>query len=380
MGRFLLFAFAVAVSLVAYFGSVAKNQSFLPVITLGEPSTAGTIPTTSPEPTATPEPTTSSEPTAAPDPVSTATPTETPTVDADPTPTPIVPNGANSVCRGENDFSQIPAAYLPALTKYTTLNTEYLVVVCTQDVNGDNVADYMVVESTDMPEHESVYYPAGHDHHEEYDFETNVHKFAEVYDGQAAHSAGRNMIEQQTVVMKMPIAPREATNKTATPYGTIGVALNGVSFFNEAAAPGDEITDELFTFDQCSGHPQQNGVYHYHVDPVCLIRDLGGDIVHESANGYEWIADAGSNAELLLGFLVDGFAVYGPLGNGEVDCNGTAVTEALDQYNGHQHCTTDFPDGIYHYHVKTANHGGTGGPIFWITNQVYFGEPGIMGR
>ncbi len=287
-----------------------------------------------------------------------------------------------SVCQGENDLTKIPAAYQTALAKYISTNIEYLVNVCTEDTDDDGDADYMVVESTDQPEHDSVYFDVSHVHYEDYDFETNIYKFADVYTDQVARSAGNNKISEQEIIMRMPISPAEATSKTVTPFGTIGLALNGVAFFNENAAPGDEITDELFTFDQCSGHPQNSGLYHYHVDPVCLIRDLGGNVTEESTtvgpDTYSWIEDDGSNAGLLLGFLTDGFPVYGPLGDGETDCNEDAVTEAIDEYNGHSHCTADFSSAIYHYHVKTANLGGTNNPVFWITNTYYYGKPGSI--
>jgi len=289
-----------------------------------------------------------------------------------------------SVCTQGSDLANIPAAYLTALEKYTTTNSEYTVYVCTQDSDGDGDMDYMVVETTNQPEHESVYFDESNHHHEDFNFDTNIHKFDGVYTDQDAHAAGNNKIEVQSIVMKMPIAPSvpSANNKTETPFATIGLAINGVSFFNENAAPGDDIVDELFTFDQCSGHPQQQGVYHYHVDPVCLIRDLGGDVTTQtktvSTTTYTWLEDSGNNAGLLLGFLVDGYPVYGPVGSNETDCNQTAVSAAIDDYNGHSHCTAEFDGGIYHYHVKTAELGGTGNPVFWITNKEYYGEPGIM--
>ncbi|PIR19841.1 MAG: hypothetical protein COV45_09315 [Deltaproteobacteria bacterium CG11_big_fil_rev_8_21_14_0_20_47_16] len=291
-------------------------------------------------------------------------------------------SASKSVCNGVNDFTNIPSAFLAALKKYTTTNAEHVVNVCTEDSNSDGAADYIVVESTDQPNHESVYYDDSDSHHEDYDFNTNEYRYSDLYTDQTPGSAGNNMIEAQSIVMRMPINPASATTKTATTYNTIGLGLNGVSFFNENAGPGDDITDELFTFDQCSGHPQQDGVYHYHVGPICLIRDLGGAVVIESktvkGKTYTWIDDAGTNAGLLLGFLMDGFPVYGPIGTSETDCNGSAVSTPIDDYNGHTHCTADFGDAIYHYHVKTANKGGTSSPIFWITNEYYYGTPGSV--
>ena len=291
-----------------------------------------------------------------------------------------------SVCKGKNDLSHVPIAFLSAMKKYTSLNNEYLVFVCTEDINGDGNPEYIVVEATDLPEHKSVYYDSSHKHYEGFDYFTNVHKYSKVYEGytgKGPRPAGRNKIEKQTLILKMPVPPSPASNKTETSFGAIGIALNGVAFFNENAAPGHQITDELFTFDQCSGHPQGKGMYHYHVDPICLIRDLGGSVKNEvkTSNGttYKWIEDTGGNAGMLLGFLMDGFPVYGPIGIGEKDCRSNSVP-AIDGYNGHQHCTTDFNDGIYHYHVKTGNLGGTSNPIFWITNKHFFGKPGSLGQ
>jgi hypothetical protein len=48
-----------------------------------------------------------------------------------------------------------------------------------------------------------------------------------------------------------------------------------------------------------------------------------------------------------MGFLLDGFPVYGPYENG------SKVTQSmLDSYNGHVSNTEDYPsEKIYHYHV-----------------------------
>ncbi len=293
---------------------------------------------------------------------------------------------AESVCGGQTSFEGIPEAFIPAVMRYTTVNTDYALTVCSEDSDGDGQADFIVIESLGVPDHESVYHDENGEHYEDYDYETNAYKFDEIYDGQRLGSAGRNMIEEQLIVMKMPIAPVEASDKVETPFGAIGIALNGVAFFNENAAPGDEITEELFTFDQCSGHPQQRGVYHYHVDPVCLIRDLGGDVdtVTTEADGteYEWLEDTGTNAGLLLGFLADGFPVYGPqhADHAELDCNGEPVTEAINGFNGHSHCTAEFDEPIFHYHVKTAESVAGAEKVFWVTDAVYFGEVGEIAQ
>ena len=292
---------------------------------------------------------------------------------------------ATTTCGNANNLTDIPSAYLTALTKYTTVNSTYTVNVCTEDTDGDGAAEYMVVESSNRPEHKSYYWQATNALYEAFDFATNLYKYAVTktaagYTGTPA-SAGPNMILEQCITMKMPISPAAAATKTATDYSTIGLALNGVSIFNENAAPPDEITDELFTFDQCSGHPQNSGIYHYHVDPVCLIKDLGGSVTDNSSTvsgtTYSWIEDNGTNGNLLLGFLLDGFPFYGPVGDNHTDYS-SASTPSIDSYNGHTHSTTDFQSGTYHYHVKTANIGGINSTVFWVTNTKYYGTPGSV--
>jgi hypothetical protein len=110
--------------------------------------------------------------------------------------------------------------------------------------------------------------------------------------------------------------------------GVIGVALNGVALFNQYAGPNNQVlTNEINSFDQYYGHPQATGQYHYHVEPLYLTT------VKSTKSG-------------LMGFLLDGFPVYGPK-----EENGTIVTSSsLDAYHGHTHVTVDYPKGIYHYH------------------------------
>ena len=64
---------------------------------------------------------------------------------------------AATTCGNANNLTDIPSAYLTALTKYTSVNCTYAVNVCTEDTNSDGSADYMVVESSNRPEHKSYY-------------------------------------------------------------------------------------------------------------------------------------------------------------------------------------------------------------------------------
>ena len=199
-------------------------------------------------------------------------------------------------------------------------------------VSFDN--EWVTITSSNLPDHLSMYYEEGHPLHADYDEPDNPDFFQ-----------NPNFIETKNYVFKIPRYPAEATNKEATPFGPMGVAVNSVAFFNQNAAPGDDIEEELNTFDQYEGHPTGDGIYHYHIEPVWLTQELGADA--------------------FLGFLLDGFPVYGPLEDGA-----TITNSDLDNYHGHSHATEEFPEGIYHYHITSD--------LPWINGDGFYGTAGTL--
>ncbi|MBL7818720.1 MAG: YHYH protein [Saprospiraceae bacterium] len=197
--------------------------------------------------------------------------------------------------------------------------------------------DYIVVKSTGLPDHKSPYYQGTQWASTKY----------EAYNGTAAFSINPNRIAQQNLTFRIPASPTEASTKSATPGGAIGVSLNGVPFFNQYAAGNSPLTNEIVSFDQYAGHPQQQGSYHYHIEPYYLTKTKGNSA--------------------LLGFLLDGFPVYGPVENGK-----TLKSADLDAYHGHKHATTDFPNGIYHYHI-TAD-------APYLNGSGFFGNRGTVSQ
>jgi hypothetical protein len=135
-----------------------------------------------------------------------------------------------------------------------------------------------------------------------------------------------NRIAPQNLTFKIPINPAVSAVHDATPLGPIGISVNGIPLFNQYAGPSQPLTNEINSFDQYNGHPQQTGEYHYHVEPLYITANKGSDA--------------------LIGFLLDGFPVYGPKENGA-----TIVNADLDVYHGHTAATADYPNGIYHYHI-----------------------------
>lgn len=197
--------------------------------------------------------------------------------------------------------------------------------------NGNTI----IIEAAGVPNHPSPYWPTGNALHQDYNG-TN-----------SQFHLNPNRIATQNYTFRIPANPTEAATKSATPLGAIGVALNGVAIFNQYAGPNQPLTNEIDSFDQYNGHPQNTGAYHYHVEPV-YITDLVGK-------------------DGLLGYLLDGFPLYGP-----VEASQTVTNNNLDVYHGHTHATAEYPNGIYHYHVTAEDP--------YINGNGFYGTPGTVSQ
>ena len=71
--------------------------------------------------------------------------------------------------------------------------------------------------------------------------------------------------------------------------------------------------------------------------------------------------------DVFLGLLSDGFPVYGPFENGTI-----LGSLDLDEYHGHIGVTSDFPDGIYHYHITADDP--------YLNGNGYYGTPGNISQ
>ncbi|NOT76156.1 MAG: YHYH protein [Cyclobacteriaceae bacterium] len=193
--------------------------------------------------------------------------------------------------------------------------------------------DFIVFKTTAIPNHKSPYFGVADSRYE-------------AYNGTNANFAiNPNTIKEQNYVFKIPLNPKEASTKAATSLGPMGISINGVPLFNQFAGPNQPLTNEINSFDQYNGHPQQTGQYHYHVEPL-------------------YITSTTSKAGL-IGFLLDGFPVYGPLESGK-----TLTSADLDTYHGHTSVTEDYPDGIYHYHITADSPYINGGKFFGTSGTV----------
>jgi hypothetical protein len=196
---------------------------------------------------------------------------------------------------------------------------------------------YITIKTTGTPDHKSVYYPTTSPLYE---------NFSGTTFGGGTFAKNPNVIASQNYTFKIPLNPQVAATHGATPLGPIGVTVNGVPFFNQYAGPNQPLTNEVMSFDQSWGHPAQAGKYHYHVEPL-------------------YLTTVKLNKSALLGFLLDGFPVYGP------EENGAPVTNSmLDAYHGHTGVTTDYPNGIYHYHINNTDP--------YINGSGFYGTAGTV--
>jgi hypothetical protein len=154
-------------------------------------------------------------------------------------------------------------------------------------------------------------------------------------------------LKKNPVDVTLSLNPGYAAQVQATSLGQIGFIISGARLFNDyenmersVVALDDNISfkfddsghDHAAFFDDCNGHPLQDGSnYHYHGIPKCITAKI--DVAGEHSR--------------VIGVLRDGFLVYG--NNGD---KGVPVTNAdLDKCSGHEGPTPEFPNGIYHYHL-----------------------------
>ncbi len=185
-----------------------------------------------------------------------------------------------------------------------------------------------------------------------------------------------NPLLSQNMHYEIPKNPAIAAATTALPLlGTIGFAVNGLPIFgpNEGAMPldsayGDPVYNGLM--DACMGHTAN--VYHYHALLVkCLIQSA-------AQIDKPWMNPnpSANEASPIVGFALDGFAIYGNQECADAGCTKINVLQSgyeqiadpkkdawkayqwkdhagdalfLDECNGHTG-----PKGDYHYHATST--------------------------
>lgn len=146
----------------------------------------------------------------------------------------------------------------------------------------------------------------------------------------------------QTYSFDIPSTPTYSQDVTKANLGSIGVMISGAVLYNPYEGDGSTVAmSSNFTItnsagitasfvDKCAGHPTPDvGAYHYHGLPDCVTTKV----------------DKSDGASHIIGIALDGFLIYGAN-----DINGNPVSSKdLDECNGINSPTPEFPNGVYHY-------------------------------
>lgn len=150
-------------------------------------------------------------------------------------------------------------------------------------------------------------------------------------------------IQPIKIDVTIPTHPVKVDDTVATPFGAMGVTISGSPIYNPYEGEGTTVAmsanftlpnadGELVPFmDDCNAHPAPHPreQYHYHGLPPCVTAQV------DEVNGPSHI----------IGFAFDGFPIYG-----DRDINGAPIDpQTLDECNGIESPTPEFPEGIYHY-------------------------------
>ncbi|MEW5988599.1 MAG: YHYH protein [Chloroflexota bacterium] len=128
-----------------------------------------------------------------------------------------------------------------------------------------------------------------------------------------AYDRNPNSIQAQSINLSLPANPTVAVTPICLPGGAIGILIDGVVLFNALDAPGRDAAVHETLDEQCDGHPQQQGEYHHHNVPSCILAQTGA-----------------ANTSTLVGYAYDGFGIYV-----ERDRNGNMLTNTnLDECHG----------------------------------------------
>ncbi len=148
-----------------------------------------------------------------------------------------------------------------------------------------------------------------------------------------------NLPTDQHFVFAIPRHPTAQTNHNFNHLGEIGMFVDGVRMFDAGDAfsysnqdsrdaepradigQGDRIwnrdalMNEGRTFDAALAHQQNRGTYHYHTEPIALRYLLGDHVDFDAATKtYRESKSAPQKHSPILGWLHDGYPLYGPYG------------------------------------------------------------------
>lgn len=226
------------------------------------------------------------------------------------------------------------------------------------DHDNDGTSDAALLQSNGVP---STY---DYDHTTSDAADISDICFDDPTDGPVSEGGSCYKIEPNVRAFVIPLAPTLASTVTTLQDDDhSGIALSGATFEIPTApnqsGSGYAVTNDYpngwEVLDDCNGHAGTGGApYHYHGDPTYPNNDGNNDHTDRASNasqclpGYDLTIDESTGHGPLIGYMADGFPIYGTDGY-DVDSN-----NPLDSCNGHDSVTSEYPDGTYHYHALSA--------------------------
>jgi len=147
----------------------------------------------------------------------------------------------------------------------------------------------------------------------------------------------------------IPAAPKNASsNDEIEIVENVGVSVDGIpltghppSATQTNGGPGGG--GAIPSIDPCGGHIDPFGYYHLHFGAEAMNEVLeANSITDVSCSNFTQSQTA------FVGYAKDGYPIYS-----SHDSDVTEPTD-LDECYGHTSATTDYPDGIYHYHISNS--------------------------
>ena len=148
-----------------------------------------------------------------------------------------------------------------------------------------------------------------------------------------------NLPTDQHYLFRLPRHPVVQAASGWNHLGEIGMFVDGVRMFDSGDAfsystangrdadpragigQGDRVwnrdayVNERVTFDAALGHQQMTGRYHYHAEPIALRYQLGDHVDYDAVTKtYRESSAPATKHSPILGWLQDGYPLYGPYG------------------------------------------------------------------
>lgn len=156
----------------------------------------------------------------------------------------------------------------------------------------------------------------------------------------------------QKALFRIPRNPAVPVSKSLNNGGAIGYFVDGVAMFNswdaftwngssEVGGGGggagywnrDAYVNEGVTFDPANAHQPGSGQYHYHANPPALRYFLGDHVDYNATTKtFTESTNAPTKHSPILGWVADGFPIYGPYGYSVATNSNSGVRRMISGY------------------------------------------------